>query len=94
MPNWKDILDELREQGSTHDIIRRKYLLKLHESTGRNVIAYYSGFLQKKIRELQGELGINDNDKNGFMLLKRRKNKDPEISTGILNLALFESPPP
>lgn len=67
MPNWKDILDELREQGSTHDIIRRKYLLKLHESTGRNVIAYYSGFLQKKIRELQGELGINDNDKNGFM---------------------------
>jgi len=67
MPNWKDILDELREQGGTHDIIRRKYLLKLHELTGRNVIAYYSGFLQKKIRELQGELGINDNDKNGFM---------------------------
>lgn len=67
MPNWKDILDELCEQGSTHDIIRRKYLLKLHEITGRNVIAYYSGFLQKKIRELQGELGINDNDKNGFM---------------------------
>lgn len=67
MPNWKDILDELREQGSTHDIIRRKYLFKLHEFTGRNVIAYYSGFLQKKIRELQGELGINDTDKNGFM---------------------------
>lgn len=67
MPNWKDILDELREQGSTHDIIRRKYLFKLYELTGRNVIAYYSGFLQKKIRELQGELGINDNDKNGFM---------------------------
>ncbi|MDD4607303.1 MAG: ATP-dependent Clp protease proteolytic subunit [Patescibacteria group bacterium] len=67
MPNWKDILDELREQGSTHDIIRRKYLLELHKLTKRNVIAYYSGFLQKKIRELQGELGINDNDKNGFM---------------------------
>jgi len=67
MPNWKDILDELREQGSTHDIIRRKYLLELNKLTGRNVIAYYSGWLQKKIRELQGELGINDNDKNGFM---------------------------
>jgi len=67
MPNWKDILDELKEQGSTHDVIRRKYLLALHKLTGRNVIAYYSGWLQKKIRELQNELGINDNDKNGFM---------------------------
>lgn len=67
MPNWKDVLDELRKLGSTHDVIRRKYLLELHKITGRNTIAYYSGFLQKKMRELQGELGINDNDKNGFM---------------------------
>ncbi len=67
MANWKDILDELREEGSTHDIIRRKYLLRLNKITGRNTIAYYSGWLQKKLPELQGELGINDNDKNGFM---------------------------
>ena len=67
MANWKDVLDELREMGGTHDVIRRKYLKKLQNITGRNVIAYYSGFLQKKLRELQGEIGINDNDKNGFM---------------------------
>jgi ClpP class serine protease len=67
MANWKDILNELKESGSTHDIIRRKYLMELQKITKRNVIAYYSGWLQKKIKELQGELGINDNDKNGFM---------------------------
>jgi hypothetical protein len=26
MPNWNEILDELKEAGSTHDIIRRKYV--------------------------------------------------------------------
>ena len=64
MPNWNQVLDELKSSGSTHDIIRRKYLEKLHEITGRNIIIYYSGWLQK-----QGApgLGINDNDKNGFM---------------------------
>ncbi|MBD3359267.1 MAG: S49 family peptidase [Candidatus Buchananbacteria bacterium] len=67
MANWKEILNELQETGSTHDIIRRKYLKKLQKTTGRNVIAYYSGWLQKKYKKLQGELGINDNDKNGFM---------------------------
>ncbi len=67
MADWKDILNELKEAGSTHDIIRRKYLLELQKITHRNVIAYYSGWLQKKMKELQGELGINDNDKNGFM---------------------------
>jgi len=67
MANWKDILNELQERGSGHDIVRREYLKKLHEVTGRNIIVYYSGWLQKKMKELQGEIGINDNDKNGFM---------------------------
>lgn len=67
MANWKDILNELTEAGSTHDIVRRKYLRKLHGLTGRSTIAYYSGWLQKKTPELSGVLGINDNDKNGFM---------------------------
>jgi len=64
MPNWNDLLDEIRETGSTYDIIRRKYLRKLHELTGRNVIAYYSGWLQKP--GIDG-VGINDGDKIGFM---------------------------
>ena len=43
MPNWNQILNEVKAAGSTHDIVRRNYLAKLHEVTGRNIIAYYSG---------------------------------------------------
>lgn len=64
MPNWNEISDEINSSGSTYDIIRRNYLQKIHEITGRNVIIYYSGWLQKQ--GISG-LGINDNDKNGFM---------------------------
>lgn len=64
MPNWNQILNEVNVAGSTYDIVRRRYLAKLHEKTGRNVIAYYSGWLQKK--DIQG-VEINDEDKNGFM---------------------------
>ena len=64
MPDWNDLLDEIKNSGSTHDIIRRKYLEKLHEFTGRNIIIYYSGWLQKP--GIQG-LWINDYDKTGFM---------------------------
>jgi ATP-dependent protease ClpP protease subunit len=64
MANWNEILNEINTSGSTHDIIRRKYLAKLHDVTGRNVIIYYSGWLQKP--GLQG-IELNDADKNGFM---------------------------
>lgn len=67
MANWKEILNEINESGSTHDIIRRKYLRLLQKKTGRNTIAYYSGWLQKRSPQLMGDLAINDNDKNGFM---------------------------
>jgi hypothetical protein len=66
MPNWGSILDEIRKEGHTTDIIRRKYLKRLHTLTKRNIIAYYSGWLQKK----QGtslDFGISDLDKNGLM---------------------------
>ncbi len=64
MPNWNQILDELKAAGSTHDLVRRNYLQKLYRVTGRNVIIYYSGWLQKP--GIQGQQ-INDADKNGFM---------------------------
>ncbi len=82
MPNWNQILEEIKTSGSTYDIIRRTYLKKMHEITGRNVIIYYSGWLQK-----QGMLGfgINDNDKNGFMTtihgLDREKGLDLILHT-------------
>lgn len=64
MANWNQILDEIKKEGSTHDIVRRRYLKKLSQVTGRNVIAYYSGWLQKPTAP---SIAINDNDKNGLM---------------------------
>ena len=72
MPSWSQILDEIRQfirdnpdqRNSVHDEIRHKYLHDLHRETGRNVIAYYSGWLPKP--GISG-LEINDEDKTGFM---------------------------
>jgi Serine dehydrogenase proteinase len=68
MPNWNEILNEIKEAGSPQDIIRRNYLKRLGEYTKRNVIIYYSGWLQKSHQpEARPNLSINDNDKNGLM---------------------------
>lgn len=64
MPNWNELLNEVKALGSPHDVLRRKYLKQLHEVTKRNVIVYCSGWLQKQ--GMPGA-GINDEDKNGFM---------------------------
>ncbi|AJP51114.1 SDH family Clp fold serine proteinase [Pseudomonas simiae] len=68
MPNWTQVLEEIviKAQSSTNavDEVRRKYLGLLQKKTGRNVIAYYSGFLQKPGYAF-GQ--VNDDDKNGFM---------------------------
>ncbi len=67
MANWKQISEDVRTRGSTFDIIRKEALMKLHRHTKRNVIVYYSGWLQKNIPALQQALSINDMDMNGFM---------------------------
>lgn len=68
MPNWNAVLDEIAKCGATRndalDVVRRKYLKSLAKKTGRNVIAYYSGWLQKPG---MSNVDINDGDKNGFM---------------------------
>ncbi len=65
MPNWNQVSDEIREGGSIFDVVRRRHLAKLHEITKRNVIIYYSGWLQSS--SLGAAVGINDYDKIGFM---------------------------
>jgi hypothetical protein len=64
MPNWNQLLNEVKALGSAHDVLRRKYLRNLHDVTKRNIIVYCSGWLQKQ--GIAGA-GINDEDKNGFM---------------------------
>jgi hypothetical protein len=92
MPNWKELLDEINASGSTYDVVRRKYLRRLHELTTRNVIAYYSGWLQKP--DLDGT-DLNDNDKNGFMSaihgLDRSKGLDLILHTPGGEMAATES---
>lgn len=92
MSNWNEILDELQSSGSTFDLVRRAYLRKLHEITQRNIIAYYSGWLQKP-----GTVGteLNDADKNGFMnaihQLDRSKGLDLILHTPGGDTAATES---
>lgn len=69
MPTWSDILSEVTRAGSTHDVVRRQYLKKLAAKTKRNVIIYYSGWLQKAAlyRANAWDFVLNDADKNGLM---------------------------
>jgi len=97
MPNWKTLLSEVEASGTTYDVIRRKYLARLHEVTGRNVIVYYSGWLHKAALERLGyvSLAIEDGDKNGFMAtiheLDRKKGLDLFLHTPGGDTAATES---
>ena len=64
MPNWREVLSSINDAPNPLDVTRRKYLKIMNEYTGRNVIAYYSAFIQKPNA---GGTGIDDNDKNAFM---------------------------
>lgn len=64
MPSWGDVLREVQLH-TPHDYLRNEYLRKIANKTGRNVVVYYSGWLQKG--NLQTNFGISDDDKNGFM---------------------------
>lgn len=92
MPTWHSLLNEIKERGSTFDVVRRERLKTLAETSGRNVIICYSGWLQKpKILGTQ----VNDADKNGFMTvihgLDRTKGLDLILHTPGGETAATES---
>ena len=73
MPSWGELLNELQPhknengedvQGLTVDELREKYLKLLSQQTGRNVIAYYSGWLKPGKTQ---NIDINDSDITGVM---------------------------
>ena len=76
MPSWNDILAECTRE-SSFDVVRRKYLKALREKTGRNIILYYSCWLQKpQFANQPGiEMAITDADKNGFMATIHQLNR-------------------
>lgn len=71
--------------------MRLKYLETMHEYTGRNIIAYYSGWMQHHL----GNVGIDDSDKNAFMQvvhgLDRTKGLDLILHTPGGEVAATES---
>jgi len=70
MPNWNEVIHEIQQEQSKNpsinplDTVRRKYLNLISQITGRNTIAYYSGWLQKPKAP---DTAVNDKDKSGFM---------------------------
>lgn len=96
MASWNEILSECSRE-SSFDIVRRKYLKALRQKTGRNIIIYYSGWLQKPHLANQAgvELAISDGDKNGFMAtihqLKREEGLDLILHTPGGSMAATES---
>lgn len=97
MPSWNEVLKEIlveQEKGVTGpiDIVRRRYLERLHQHTGRNVICYYSGWLQKPGYTLSS---VNDDDKNGLMnavyQMDRSLGLDLVLHTPGGNIAATES---
>lgn len=78
MPNWKSVIEEIQkeaEKGTANpfDIVRRKYISSLFKKTQRNIIAYYSGWLQKPN---SADVIINDKDKNAFMVNVHNLDRD------------------
>jgi len=71
MSNWNDIFKEVEETArktkDPHDQVRHRYLHEFSERTGRNVLAYYSGWLQYSGPVFPDIVSITDEDKNGFM---------------------------
>jgi len=65
VPNWSELIKKIGQLGSPFDVLRRKYIGELARYTKRNVICYYSGWLQKP--ELGAAVAVNDTDKNGLM---------------------------
>jgi hypothetical protein len=88
MPNWNEVLVEIQREQTNNptinplDTVRRKYLRQISLITGRNTIAYYSGWLQKPTAS---DTAVNDKDKSGFMLtikkLDRSKGLDKVLQT-------------
>lgn len=100
MPIWSEILQELGQtavDGGAPDFdgVRRKYLAELHLHTGRNVVLYASGWLQ---RDAPPTLtSINDEDIHALMevtaglqgtdldLILHSPGGSPEAAEGIVS---------
>ena len=76
MASWQEISDEIRNARDNYETVRHKYLQEFRElRKGRNVIAYYSGFLHNS--SLNGD--IDDRDLTAFMSLSIGKREEGDV---------------
>lgn len=76
MSGWKDVEDQIAARGSVYDVVRRESLTALSKYTNRNIILYYSGWLQKPNRAISADVfSITDADKSGFMAATHKMDK-------------------
>ena len=100
MPNWSGILSELNKtagEGKPPDFdgVRRRYLAAVQRHTGRSVVLYASGWLQKEAPP--GLTSINDEDIQALMevtwqlrdpnldLILHSPGGSPEAAEGIVS---------
>ena len=96
MPGWSDIFDMVNNKDvntlTKLTELRQEYFKRISKITGRNVIAYYSGWLKNPGAP---NVDINDNDKNAFMnavhQLDRSKGLDLILHTPGGDIAATES---
>lgn len=95
MPSWSRILNEIEASANVQRTLvlkRQGYLNEISALTGRNVIAYYSGWLKYPAAP---NVSINETDKNAFMEvvcgLDRKKGLDLVLHTPGGDLAATES---
>lgn len=76
MPSWSEIINDVSKYsdiGVELDKKREEYLNKISNITGRNVIAYYSGWL---IKPDVPHVIIDEQDKNAFMTTVHQLDKN------------------
>lgn len=95
MASWADILNEVNQQADPISFLDEKrisVLQDISESTDRNVITYYSGWLKGTNTE---HVSITDDDKNAFMQavykLDKTKGLDLILHTPGGDIAATES---
>ncbi len=84
MPSLGDIISEIEAEANNgneapYDVVRARYLRRLSDHTGRNVIAYYSGWteLPDLLKQASpSSFNINDWDKHAFMVAMRGLDRD------------------
>lgn len=95
MPDWHELYQELAGAPNAQDALRRKHIKRLSALTKRNVIIYYSGWLQKSSASGAIDLGISDADKTGLMTvvhkMDRKKGLDLVLHTPGGDMAATES---